>query len=499
MVDLLVKIQYHFVIFSVSLLMFSCAVTTKDSLASVDLPIPENWESQIPNSNNFTGAWWLAFQDSTLEQFILDVRLGNPDLKSIIHKQEMALQTARLNGASIYPNLNSSFNKNNSIQNLVNFGFAESFLNGGQNNSNTVDESNAEVSQFEVETFGLNFSLQWEIDIWGRALNGKRAAIKDYEAQNYELSYLGFSTIIRSIQTYFEGVEAVGQLDIAQDSYNSLSEIRDMVKNRYEQGLRSSFDLRMSETYLASSKVQIEMRKVQLSSLNRILNTFQGRYPSSEFNYVVSIPNIIPPIPQDLPADIINRRPDIRAAIAKLEASDMRVAQSKRNLLPGILINASGGTSANDIADILNNDYGIGSLGISFTTPIFNQGRLRSNVKLNKAIKEDEIQLLKLKLLKAFTEIEQLLYLDNSYTIQLDALKIAEQQSLDTYNLSKERYDKGLISLELVFNSQRQYNDSRSQFLVLKRQKLNNYLSLILALGGDIVQIDKNKKNNIEK
>jgi multidrug efflux system outer membrane protein len=177
----------------------------------------------------------------------------------------------------------------------------------------------------------------------------------------------------------------------------------------------------------------------------------------------------------------------------------MRVAQSKRNLLPGILINASGGTSANDIADILNNDYGIGSLGISFTTPIFNQGRLRSNVKLNKAIKEDAIQLLKLKLLKAFTEIEQLLYLDNSYTIQLDALKIAEQQSLDTYNLSKERYDKGLISLELVFNSQRQYNDSRSQFLVLKRQKLNNYLSLILALGGDIVQIDKNKKNNIEK
>ena len=51
--------------------------------------------------------------------------------------------------------------------------------------------------------------------------------------------------------------------------------------------------------------------------------------------------------------------------------------------------------------------------------------------------------------------------------------------------------DKGLISLELVLNSQRQYNDSRSQFLVIKRQKINNYLSLILALGGDIAQIDK--------
>ena len=492
MISFLTRVKNLFFIFGISLLVYSCGAPKTDSLALVDIVIPENWESKIPDSDNFTGEWWLAFQDSTLEKFILDVRLGNPNLKSIIHKQEVALQTAKLNGASVYPNINLALNKNNSVQNLVNFGFAESFLNNSQNSSNSTDESSTEVSQFEVETYGLNLLLQWEIDIWGRALNGKKAATKDFQAQNYELSYLGFSTIIRSIQTYFEGVEAQGQLNIAEDSYNSLAEIRDMVKNRYEQGIKSSFDLRMSETYLASSKVQIEMRKVQLSNINRILNTLQGRYPSSAFNYLVSIPKIIPEIPKDLPADIINRRPDVRAAIAKLEASDMRVAQSKRNLLPGLLINASGGTSTNDIADILNDDYGIGNLGISFTAPIFNQGRLRSNIKLNKAIKEEAIESLKLKLLTAFMEVEQLLYLDNSYRIQLNALETAKRQALETYNLSKERYDKGLVSLELVLNSQRQYNDSRSQFLVLKRQKLNNYLSLILALGGNMEKIDKN-------
>ena len=109
------------------------------------------------------------------------------------------------------------------------------------------------------------------------------------------------------------------------------------------------------------------------------------------------------------------------------------------------------------------------------------------------------MQNLSTKLLDAFSEVEQLLELESSYDIQLNALIIAKSQSQDTYVLSQERYDKGLVSLELVLNIQRQYNDSRSQFLVLKRQKLNNYLSLILALGGDIVQIDKNKKNNIEK
>ena len=146
--------------------------------------------------------------------------------------------------------------------------------------------------------------------------------------------------------------------------------------------------------------------------------------------------------------------------------------------------------SGDDTYNILNDDYGIGNLGISFTAPIFNQGRLRSNIKLNKAIKEETIQSLKLKLLTAFMEVEQLLYLDNSYTIQLNALETAKRQALETYNLSKERYDKGLVSLELVLNSQRQYNDYRSQFLILKRQKLNNYLSLILALGGNMEKID---------
>ena len=83
------------------------------------------------------------------------------------------------------------------------------------------------------------------------------------------------------------------------------------------------------------------------------------------------------------------------------------------------------------------------------------------------------------------------MYLDNSFITQLEALAIAEKQALETYQLSKERYDKGLTPLEIVLNSQKQYNDSRSQHLTLKRQKLNNYLSLILALGGDMVQTNK--------
>ena len=75
---------------------------------------------------------------------------------------------------------------------------------------------------------------------------------------------------------------------------------------------------------------------------------------------------------------------------------------------------------------------------------------------------------------------------NESLSIQTDALESAVQQSRDAYELSKERYDKGVTPLESVLNSQRQYNSIQSQYISIKRQAINNRLSLILALGGEM-------------
>ena len=88
-------------------------------------------------------------------------------------------------------------------------------------------------------------------------------------------------------------------------------------------------------------------------------------------------------------------------------------------------------------------------------------------------------------LLQAFSEIEQLMYFDQSLVIQIKALQTGVEQSKDAYNLSKERYDKGITTLESVLSSQRQYNSIQSQYLQLQRQAIENRLLLILAMGGD--------------
>ena len=70
-------------------------------------------------------------------------------------------------------------------------------------------------------------------------------------------------------------------------------------------------------------------------------------------------------------------------------------------------------------------------------------------------------------------------------SIQNNALEVALKQSKDAYELSKERYDKGVTTLESVLNSQRQYNSIQSQYLTIRKYSIENRLSLILAMGGD--------------
>ncbi len=468
-------------------IVFGCVSRQKVQIEQLDVNIPKTWTVPIPPSEKISGDWWSVFNDPVLDTFLVRLRTESPDMKTLVQNQKMAHYNAKINGASIYPSLNVSTRADTNVQNLAGFGFADSFLNSSNDSDSTSnDQSSNGVITFGNKNFGLGINLQWEVDVWGRLLNGRTAAYKDFEAIKHDLSYLEFSTLVRGAQLYFNAKEASAQLELSRESYHSLIEIRDLVKERYEKGLRSSLDYRLSETSVATSVVSIENRKNLLRSINRQLETLVGEYPSGRFIQESTLPLVLPSIPIGIPASVIERRPDVRGLVLKMEAAGHRVAQSKRNLLPGITLNGSAGTSTQELEKVLNKDHGIWNLGMNITAPIFNGGRLRSLVQIQESTYENSKQDLIKGILNAFSEIEQLLEYNESLSIQTDALESAVQQSRDAYELSKERYDKGVTPLESVLNSQRQYNSIQSQYISIKRQAINNRLSLILALGGEM-------------
>lgn len=487
---MLIKMKHCFILFLTLffiIIFTGCSPKNKIEIQDLDFKIPAEWSFPIHSNAESTRDWWTHFKNSNLDTFLTSVKDQNPDLQALLQNQKISLNNAKIIGANILPSINANINSSESVQNLSAFGFADSFF--PPTNSDTTGQATStrsKVVSFENKIYGLGINYQWEIDIWGRLLNERRAAKTDYEAVQHDLSYIGFSILVRSTILYFQGVEASAQVALSEESYESLIEIRDLVKERYEKGLRSSLDYRLSETSVSTAILENESRKNQLSLINRQLQIILGKYPSGQFIEENKLPENLPAIPSVVPASILKSRPDIYSLLLKIEASGYRIAQAKRNLLPGLLLSGSVGTSAKNYEDILDDNFGIWNLGLSVSAPLFNGNRLRSNLKIQEASFEKSKQDLKKGLLQAFSEVEQLLQTDQSLVRQIQAIKFAEEQSSDAYNLSKERYDKGVTTLESVLNSQRQYNSIRSQNLILQRQSIENRLNLFLAIGGSL-------------
>ena len=146
--------------------------------------IPEAWQHPITEASEFTGKWWEAFQDTVLDRVFTEFNANSPDLKSIASRLEMARQVYKINIAPRLPAASLGLSGSSRKQNLTAFGLSEDFFGGGQNGEQSGVSGN-DVTSFTSNNFGLNLSMQWEIDLWKKIFNQAKAAEKDYESIIY--------------------------------------------------------------------------------------------------------------------------------------------------------------------------------------------------------------------------------------------------------------------------------------------------------------------------
>lgn len=471
----------HFFIFTFS----GCGLLNKN-LDIDDMPIelPSYWQSPIYNETELTGNWWKSFNDSKFEEFIVLFKENSIDLQTLVYDRKIAYYSSAINKPGFFPSINSSARIDTNIQNLSGFGAAGNLLN---NNEDSQETASSSIVNFGSTNINLGIQFQWEIDVWGMLLNSRKSIQKDYESVIYNLNYLGFSLLVRASQLYYSVLESALQVEIAEKSYKRYVEIQDYVRSKYEKGIVNSLDLRLSQSSVSTAKISLENKKNVYRSLSRQIQILLGEYPSGYFLDSYDFPSIIPKINSGVPSDLLSRRPDIKALFAKAESAGFKLKEAERNRFPKLTLIGNIGTSSNNIEDMLNVDYGVWNLGTNILSPIFNNSKIKNNINLNFELKEKSKNELKKSLLQAFSEVENILYIDKSLVIQIDAINSALDESESIVQLTQDRYDKGLIGIESVLQNQAIYNTLLSQQLSLLYKNIENRLSLILALGGEII------------
>jgi NodT family efflux transporter outer membrane factor (OMF) lipoprotein len=196
------------------------------------------------------------------------------------------------------------------------------------------------------------------------------------------------------------------------------------------------------------------------------------------------LPDVEGAVPAGLPSELLERRPDLAAAERRLAATNMRVREAKSALFPRISLTASGGRTSSELEDLLSSQFNVWSLAGNLAQPLFQGGRLWANVQLNRARATEALEQYLQTVLQAFGEVETALAGERLLAEREATLRAATEQSIAARRLAEDRYRNGLEDFVTLLEAQRRALEAESQWITVRRMRIENRINLHLALGG---------------
>jgi NodT family efflux transporter outer membrane factor (OMF) lipoprotein len=256
------------------------------------------------------------------------------------------------------------------------------------------------------------------------------------------------------------------------------------VRARYERGVRSPLDVRLAAANEAAARAGVAARQSQLAAATRQLEILLGRYPAGAVTNLSELPAPAAPVPAGLPGELLERRPDLVAAERRLAASSARAAEARAALLPRLALTGTAGRTSAELEDLLDNSFSLWSIAANLAQPLYQGGRLRANVRLAEARAREATEQYLATVLRAFGEVEAALHDEQQLARREAELAEAVVQSRAAQRLAEDRYASGLEPLLTLLEAQRRAWEAESQWLAVRRARLDNRIQLHLALGG---------------
>ena len=483
------RIHIHLYLFVIISLFISCS-TYNSSInldEMIENPNGDEWLAEnieFSEQSTIPKDWWNIFQDENLNVIMNEFLDNNYDLKIALLSLQASKSLSIINKSNLLPDL--SLGLGNSIMQINNKGTQFEDIEISLPNGEIIEFTETDIN----ENHKLNLSSQWEIDLWGKISSNNLSIDKTLKAHQNDFDFLKFSLISQAIKIYFNVVELNEQVNLDNSSVIANQDVFNIVKEKYNKGIGASLlDYRLAKSNLLISQASLERRKMTLDSYKRQLEALIGRYPTGNVLISSSLSNYLPVIPGNLPSDIIKNRPDIISSFNKIESAELDLYHANKMKYPSFNLTSSIGTSSGELKDILNGDALVWGLGSNILLPIFQNRKLKANEDLAGSIYEKAKVEYYDTLLKAFSEIENKLavsqMLDSQVLLLIEALSEVEK----TYELAKDRYNKGLIDLITVIDSQKRMFDTRSQMIVARKALIENRIDLLICLGGDFSEL----------
>lgn len=415
-----------------------------------------------------TQDWWSALGDPQLDALIREALQGTPTLAAADARLRQAQAQAGLADADRKPTLGASaqYTGVQAPETLIPPPF------GGELQGSTV----------------LMLNFKWAPDLWGghraqyeAAVGQARAAEVDAQAARLTLS----SNIAR---TYVSLSQAYAALGVAQNEEKRSSRLSGLSRQRVDAGLDNQLQLRQAESSIASAQQQAQAAQQQIDALRNALAALLGKGPDRGLD--IAPPQLLaapaPAVPDVLPSELLGHRADVVAARWRVEAASRGIDASKAAFKPSVNLNALVGLASSGLSDLFSGDALLGFGGPAISLPIFDGGRLRSNLQKSDADYDLAVANYNQALVGALREVTDAVQAARSLDAQIVTAARARDASQAALKLADTRYRAGLGTQLDVLSAQRPLLQLEQQVTALQAQRFAATVDLDRALGGGL-------------
>lgn len=401
--------------------------------------------------------WWTLFQDPLLNDLQAQLETGNVNLQLLSAKVRQAQASVAAAQASLSPSVS------------LNTGAARSVSSAGGTSSNSVS---------------LGIPLTWEWDVWGRIDWQTQAAKANVLASQEDLALARLSAQATLVQTYMALRTAERQQAVLQSAQAAYARALTLTRYRYEAGVVSAADVAQAESQWQSAMAQRIDVETTRQQLQHSLAVLLGLAPSAlQLPPSQALP-ALPALPVLLPASLLQRRPDVRAADMRVKAAQAQLGVAQTAFFPTFSFAASTGYKSTELANLLSASSRLWSLGPSAALSLLDGGQRQAAQDDARAALEVAVLSYQQTVLNILQEVEDNLVAAH----QLQAQEAAQEQALQAaernLRIAEAQYAAGTVSFLNVVTAQASALTAQRNLLDVQSRRALAVTQLLKNLAG---------------
>ena len=417
------------------------------------------WRQAAPQDSVGKGEWWAVYRDPQLDILLRQVSISNQNVANYTALYRQAQALAAGSRSDLFPTL-------------------------GYDASSTRSGSRSSGQRTTGNTHQAELSASWELDLWGklrRTLEENRASA---EASAAELANITLSAQSELAQDYFQLRVMDEQIALYQRSVAAYEGYLRVINNKYQAGSESRATLAQAQMQLESARASALDYQWQRAQLEHAIALLIGKAPEQFSLPAAKVTATLPAIPQALPAQLLQRRPDIAEAERNVAAANAAVGVAIAGYYPDLTLSASGGVSSSALHNLLSLPNRVWSLGPSLSGTVLDFGATSAEVEQARAAYDAKVASYRQTVLEALQEVENYLVELNTLQGEVASQLRATVAAQESARVTRNQYDAGMIDYLDVATTENSRLSEQQNLLSLQSTQWVASVKLIAALGG---------------